>query len=114
MKNINTCAVVVGISLKEFLINLQEVQKISDLIELRADMIKDIDFKGLKIIKEKTYKKAILTWKRSDLIKDIMLLGFDLVDIDWKIAKKTKLKKNKNTKMIISYIILKKHRTCVN
>lgn len=59
--NIRICAPVVGRTEKEFLHHLAEVQKISDLIELRVDSIGSVSLDFLRTLKKSLTKSAIFT-----------------------------------------------------
>ena len=103
MKNIKICTVVTGKNLGEFLKNLGGAQRISDLIELRVDTVKDLSVNDLELIRKKTLKKAIIKLGTDEgLIKKSVNLGFNLIDIDIKIFKSLKILIPRE-KLIISY-----------
>jgi 3-dehydroquinate dehydratase I len=108
MKKIKICAVVTGSSLKEFLENLDQVQEISELVELRVDKIKNLNEKDLLLIRKKTIKEAIFTCRDKKIILQAMKIGFDYVDIEFNLIKKIDFEKPKDTKIIISYHDFKK------
>lgn len=96
MDKINICAVVIGKTLEEFLQNLQDIQQVSDFVELRVDYIEGLKSEDIAAIKEKTTKRAIFTCRRQDkggkftgseeerlaIIQEALSAGFDHVDIE--------------------------------
>lgn len=103
MRNFKICTVVVGKTLNEFLKNLKEIQKESSMIELRVDLIKDLKKEDLSLIKKRTKKEVIFTWKKNYWINEIFDFNFDYIDLDFKIIRKIKLPQRRKSKLIISY-----------
>ncbi|HSQ97564.1 MAG TPA: type I 3-dehydroquinate dehydratase [Rickettsiales bacterium] len=111
---IKICTVVIGNTLDEFLKNLEEIQKISDFVELRVDYIKDFSISDLEIIKKYTYKENIFTcrsieeggkFSNNNLLEIIYKaneLDFNYIDIEISKLKNIKMKE-KNSKIIGSY-----------
>lgn len=110
MEKIKICTPVIGKDLKEFLKNLDQVQAVSDFIELRVDKIKDLTEKDLLLIRKKTKKEAILTCRNKKIFFDTIGLKFNYIDIDLDTIEKEKiiLPKKLNTKFIISFHDFKK------
>src|SRR3989339_481550 len=79
---IKICTPVIGKTLKEFLKNLEKVQGISEMVELRVNKIKDLSEQDLKLIRKKTIKKAIFTCRKKEIILKALDLGFDYVDVE--------------------------------
>jgi 3-dehydroquinate dehydratase-1 len=88
MKKIKICAPVIGKTLKEFLKNLDRVQEISEMVELRVDEIKDLNKKDLVLIRKKTVKEAIFTSRKKEIILEALNLGFNFIDIELKTLEK--------------------------
>ena len=115
-RKINICSVVIGKTLDEFLKNLEEVQKVSDFIELRVDYINNFSIKDIDIIKKNTIKQNIFTCRslaeggnfnqNINLLQDIIYkaneLCFNHIDIEISLLDKVKFTK-KNSKIIGSY-----------
>lgn len=108
MKNIKICTPVIGKTLKEFLKNLDQVQAISDMVELRVDGIKNFNEKDLQLIKKKTIKKAIFTCRKKEIILKAFNLGFDYVDVELSLTSSIDLQKKGKTKIILSFHDFKK------
>ena len=108
MKKIKICTPVIGNTLKEFLTNLDKVQEVSEMIELRVDNIESLSKKDLLLIRKKTIKEAIFTSQKKEIILNALNLGFDYVDIDISLATNIDLIKNMTTKIIISFHDFKK------
>jgi len=108
MENIKICVPVIGNTLKEFLKNLEKVQEVSEMIELRVDKIKNLSENDLQLIRKKTIKEAIFTSRRKEIILKALDLGFDYVDVDLSLISKIKLPKELKTKIIISFHDYKK------
>lgn len=103
MKEIKICTVVTGSNLKKFLENLDKIQEISEMVELRVDCIKNLSKKDLLLIRKRTIKEAIFTSRNREIILKVLDLGFDYIDIEFSLMGKIDFKKSKNTKIIISY-----------
>ena len=103
MKNINICTPVMGKTLKEFLRNFDQVQEISDMLELRVDKIKDLSEQDLQLIRKKTIKEAIFTCRRKEIILKALDLGFDYVDVELSLISNLDLSKRGKTKIILSF-----------
>ena len=108
MKKIKICTVVTGSNLKEFLKNLEKIQEISEMVELRVDHIKNLSENDLKLIRKKTIKEAIFTSRRKEIILKALDLGFDYIDVEFSLIEELKLSKFKKTKRIISFHDYKK------
>ena len=108
MKNIKICTPVIGKTLKEFLENLEKIQEISEMVELRVDHIKNLSENDLKLIRKKTIKEAIFTCRRKEIILKALNLGFDYIDVDFSLIEELKLSKSKKTKIIASFHDYKK------
>lgn len=103
MSQIKICTPVPGNTLKEFLNNLEKIQAVSDMVELRVDKIKDLDKKDLELIRKKTKKESIFTSRRKEIISRGFELGFDFVDIDFSLIKELKLSKFEKSKTVLSF-----------
>jgi 3-dehydroquinate dehydratase I len=103
MKNIRICSVVTGSNLKEFLKNLDRVQEISEMVELRVDKIKDLREKDLMLIRKKTLKESILTGRNKEINSKALEIGFDYVDIDFSLLNNLGKLKTKRSRIIISF-----------
>ena len=85
---------------------IREASKLADLIELRLDLIKDIDEKKLEKLLGNKKKKIIVTDRKNrlNLIKKAIELKAGFVDLDVSMGEKT-IKKvinnKKDTKIII-------------
>jgi 3-dehydroquinate dehydratase-1 len=113
MKNIKICSVVTGSNLREFLKNLDKVQEISEMVELRVDKIKNLNEKDLELIRKKTTKEAIFTCRDNKIILRALDLGFNYVDIDFMLLNNFNLPKPKATKIIISFHDFKKTQSLI-
>ena len=71
--------------------DMRKAVRIGDLVELRLDLIKDINEKNLKKLLENRKKKVIVTdrKKRINLIKEAIKLKADIIDLDLSIGEKT-------------------------
>ena len=112
----NICSVVVGKTIEEFLNNLNEVQNVSDFVELRVDYIKNFSIDFLEILKKNTIKKNIFTCRSileggkfkgpiEDLKKIIYKaneIGFEHIDIEKSLLNQITFNK-KNSFIIGSY-----------
>ncbi|VVA43650.1 3-dehydroquinate dehydratase [Candidatus Roizmanbacteria bacterium] len=103
MKKIKICTPVIGETLKKFLKNLDQVQEISSIVELRVDKIKNLSVKDLVLVRKRTKKEAILTSRRKDIILKSLNLGFDFIDIDVSMINDLKLSRFKQSKIILSF-----------
>lgn len=111
---IKICTVVIGNTLEEFLQNLENVQRVSDFVELRVDYIKNLSIFDLKIIRKHTKKENIFTcrsieeggkFSSNNLLEIIYKaneLCFDYIDIEISKLKNINFEK-KNSKIIGSY-----------
>lgn len=118
MKKLNICVVVTGCTIKEFLKNFKEAQKVSELLEIRMDYIEHVSFMQLKeIFKIKnSIVKVIVTCRsikhggrfeggileQQNILQVANDLGFEYVDIDIKLINEIEIK-NKRCKIICSY-----------
>lgn len=105
---IKICAVVTGSNLKEFLENLDKVQAVSEMIELRVDEIKNLSQKDLILIRKKAIKETIFTCRDKKIILQAFDLGFDFIDIDFSLITGIKLPKLRKTRIIVSFHDFKK------
>lgn len=116
MSKVKICSVVTGKTLEDFYKSMKEVQDASDFVELRVDYIKDFKAKDLIKIKDRLFRKSILTCRskfdggefmgsvddQNEILQMACDLGFDYIDVDLRIFNDIKLKK-KNTKVICSF-----------
>lgn len=117
MNPIKICTVVTGNTLDEFVKNLEEIQKISELIELRVDYIQDLKIEDIYSIKKVVTKPAIITCrklkeggkfnqseeKRIEIIRTALDLNFEYVDIEFSTLQNSKFEKKNGTNLIASY-----------
>lgn len=103
MKKIKICTPVVGKDLKEFLKNLDKVQAVSEMVELRVDKIKDLTENDLKLIRKKTVKESIFTSRNKETILEGLNLGFDYIDIEFSLLSQLNLSQNNKHKVILSF-----------
>lgn len=110
------CAVVIGKTLSNFLLQLEKAQAMADLVELRVDYLENINSRMLHDIAKQVQKKVILccrakrdngnftgTLKAQNQILQIGNdLEFDYLDVDLAIANKIIIQRKK-AKKIISY-----------
>ena len=108
MKKIKICTPVLGKTLREFLNNLDQVQEVSEMVELRVDEIRNLNKNDLKLIRERTTKEAIFTSRRKEIILKALDLRFDFIDIDLPLIKNFDLPKQIKSKIIISFHDFKK------
>ena len=93
--------------------DIREASGMADLIELRLDLIKDINENNLKKLLANKKRKIIVTDRKNrlNLIKKAIELKADFIDLDVSMGEKT-IKKvintKKNTKIIISFHNFKK------
>ena len=100
---IKICTPVLGKTLKEFLKNLDKVQEISDMVELRVDKIKNLSSQDLILIRKKTRKESILTGIKKELITKAFELGFDYVDVELSQISGSKLTLKDKARIILSF-----------
>ncbi|PIQ72406.1 hypothetical protein COS31_00620 [Candidatus Roizmanbacteria bacterium CG02_land_8_20_14_3_00_36_15] len=100
---IKICTVVTGSNLKKFLKNLDKIQEVSEMIELRVDKIKNLREKDLQLIRKNTIKEAIFTSRIKKIILKAFDLEFDFVDIDFSLITNFDLSKSRKTKIIVSF-----------
>jgi len=110
MEKIRICSIVVGSNLTQFLNNLEEVQEISNMVELRTDKLTNLSEENLLIIKKQTKIPAILTCRDKKTLLTAIKLKFNFVDIDLDTVEKNNLifPINRKTKVIISFHDFKK------
>jgi len=104
---------IVGPNTKTALSDIKKAQKVADILELRLDLIKDVNEKNLARLLSKTKKLVIVTDRkyRLPLIKQAIEADADYIDLDISIMKKVepilnelkKTKKSKKTKLIVSF-----------
>lgn len=99
---IKICTPVVGKTLNEFLKNLDQVQKVSEMVELRVDGL-NLTKKDLILISKRIRKESILTSRNKEIITNSLNLGFDFIDVDLSIMNNLKLSKIERSKIIISF-----------
>lgn len=101
MINIRICTVVTGKTKKGFLGNLEEIQEVADLVELRVDYIVGFPLIDIDLIKSKTKRQAIFTCRkkeeggffagseseRVEILRKAIDVGFDYVDVELAAAK---------------------------
>jgi 3-dehydroquinate dehydratase I len=109
------CTVVIGNTLEQFLQNLDDIQKISEFVELRADYINNFSINDLEIIRKHTYRENIFTCRsimeggkfpNDQNLLEIINRANDLYfgHIDVEISKLNDVSfKKKNSKIIGSY-----------
>lgn len=102
MKKIKICAPVIGRTLNEFLKNLDQVQEVSEMVELRVDGL-NLTQKDLVLIRKKIKKEAILTSRNKEIILNSLNLGFDFIDIDLSMINDLKLSKKDKSRIIVSF-----------
>lgn len=97
-----------GKDLKQFLKNLDKVQAVSEMVELRVDKIKNLTENDLKLIRKKTIKKAIFTSRNKEIILEGLNLGFDYIDIEFLLFPQLVLSQDNKSKVILSFHDFKK------
>jgi len=102
------CVPITASKVREAIKDIREASKIADLIELRLDLIKDVNENKLEKLLGSKKKKIIVTdrKKRLRLIEKAIELKAGFVDLDISMGEKTikKIIKNKkNTKAIVSF-----------
>lgn len=126
MKIIRICAVVTGKTIDEFLGNLEKIQRIADLVELRVDYVNGFSVGDVDLIRSKTKTQAIFTCRRKEeggffhgkerermaILKKAMESGFDYIDIELSTAQILPTPFNKGgegaAKIILSFHNLEK------
>lgn len=115
--NIKICTPVIGETVDQFLDNLEQIQKISKFVEIRADFIKNLSVDDVAKIKENTMVDSIFTCRRKEeggnfqgsederrtIIKKAIDAQFDYVDIELSTMKEEEILKKGITKIIVSY-----------
>ena len=111
------CTPVTGSTRSEFFANLSTVQELSDLIELRIDMIPGVTVEDLEKLRQETKKEAILTCRTKDeggnftgtqeqlieILQKAFNLDFAYVDVELQTLEHHAFYKGAKTKMIVSY-----------
>lgn len=120
MKDVRICVVVTGKNREEFLDNLEKIQRVADLVELRVDYIEGFSINDIDLIKNKIYRKAIFTCRKKEeggfyngseqeraaILKKAMGLGFEYVDIELAAVvnfQSNNTDLNNRSKIILSY-----------
>ncbi len=91
-----------GKTLNEFLKNLDKVQEVSEMVELRVDDL-NLTQKDLILISKRIKKETILTSRNKEIIMDSLNLGFDFIDVDLSIMNDLKLSKKDRSRIIVSF-----------
>ena len=99
---IKICTPVVGKTLNEFLKNLDQVQKVSEMVELRVDSL-NLTKKDLILISKRIRKESILTSRNKEIITNSLNFGFDFIDVDLSMINDLKLSKKDRSKIILSF-----------
>jgi 3-dehydroquinate dehydratase-1 len=107
MKKIKICTPVMGKTLNEFLKNLDKVQEVSSMVELRVDGM-NLTKKDLLLIRKRVKKEAILTSRNKENILMALDLGFNLIDIDFSMISGLDLSEKMKKKIILSFHDFKK------
>lgn len=102
MKKIKICTPVIGKTLNEFLKNLDQVQEVSEMVELRVDDL-NLTKKDLILISKRIRKETILTSRNKEIITNSLNLGFNFIDVDLSIISDLKLSRIERSKIIISF-----------
>ena len=102
MKKIKICTPVIGKTLCEFLKNLDKVQEVSEMVELRVDDL-NLTKKDLSLIRKRIKKETILTSRNKEIILNSLNLGFDFIDVDLSMIDQLKLSKKDKTRIIVSF-----------
>lgn len=118
MKNIKICVPVVGRNLEQFLENLNKIEKVCDLVELRVDYIENLKLEDVDVILSEIKMESIFTCRKKDeggkftgseksrlqILENALNKNFDHVDIELSsIDQINLLGKNEQTKIICSY-----------
>lgn len=115
--NIRICTPVIGETREELLSNLEQIQKISSLVEIRADYIANLSIEDIEEIKLHTRVDSIFTCRKKEeggffkgseeerisILKKAIDAQFDFVDIELSAMKEHQISKKGITKLIISY-----------
>jgi len=119
-KNTRICIPITADTIDKALVDLKKAEKLTDLIELRIDFIKDINENKLEELLKNKMKEVIVTCRpefeggnfigseeeRILLLKKAIELNADYVDIEFKTDENfidNIIKNKKNSKIIISY-----------
>lgn len=116
MYPIRICTVVTGKTIDEFVKNLDDIQKISDLVELRVDYIEELKLNDIQAIKTKIIKPSIFTCRKKDeggmfnqseekrieILNKAFDLAFDYIDVEYLTLQKQSFDKHEHTKLIVS------------
>lgn len=102
MKKIKICTPVIGRTLSEFLKNLDRVQEVSEMVELRVDGL-NLTQNDLILIRKRIKKETILTSRNKEIILSSLNLGFDFIDVDLSMMNDLKLSKQDRSKIIVSF-----------
>lgn len=102
------CIPIVASNINEAIKDMKKASKISGIIELRLDFIKDINKKNLEKLLFKTTKKVIVTDRKNriNLIDEAINQKADFLDLDISIGEKTIkeiINKKNKTKIIVSF-----------
>lgn len=114
--NIRICTPVVGKTKQEFLNNLQKIQELSDIIELRVDYLSNLSISDITDIRQHVSKEAIFTCRdknegghfdgteqeQIELLQHAIGI-FEYVDIELKTLQKHEFERSGKTKIIVSY-----------
>lgn len=117
MQQPKVCTVVTGSTIEEFILNLEKIQAISEMVELRVDYIKDLKLEDINILKEKLKVPAIFTCRRQEnggeyrgnwqALYELNFLanelGFEYIDIDVEIYHEFNNLDKSKSKSICSY-----------
>lgn len=113
--DIRICTPVVGKTKEEFIHNLQKIQQLSDLVELRVDYLGEVTHEIITEIRHKTIKPAIFTCRKADeggkftateqrveLLQSAIGI-FEHVDIELTTMQEHTFERSDKTKIIVSY-----------
>lgn len=117
MKDHLICIPVMGKTIEELLQNLEKAQKVSDLVEIRADSLETIEEINIEQIKKTVSGKAIFTCRhvaegglhkvheetRLHLLQKAIDLGFDFIDVELETCRTRKFTGTASTKIIVSF-----------
>jgi 3-dehydroquinate dehydratase-1 len=99
---IKICTPIIGKTFGEFLKNLTQAQKISEMVELRVDGL-NLTKKDLILISKRIRKETILTSRNKEIILNSLNLGFDFIDVDISMINDLKLSKKDRLRIIVSF-----------